>query len=119
MTNTLSSARWLVRKTWRRLRSGARHRAHRREAGLAGHISWYECYAMALKAFEVGLESSNEDVERELLRLFLPLNASEMTQVAVAMAVVSRPTFMGTLTPEDVEVMKLDLAVNWLPELDT
>lgn len=106
-------ARWLG---W--LRRGARHRAHRRDAGLAGELSWYECYSVALKALELSLEADDVEVERALARLFLPLSASEMTKTAVAMAVLARPKFMGSVAPEDIEVMRLRLALHWSPEMD-
>lgn len=118
IASALNTARWMVRKRWRRLRSGARHRAHRREAGMTKHMTWYECYDLALKAFDLALESTAKDVEGELLRLFLPLNASEMTQVAVAMAILGRPSWMGSLKQEDIEVMQLELALIWGPEME-
>lgn len=105
-------------RRWRRLRSGARHRAHRREAAMTAHMSWYECYAMALDAFDLALDSSGGDAERALLRLFLPLNASEMTQVAVAMAILGRPSWLNSHKHEELELMKLQLAWIWTPEMD-
>lgn len=86
---------------------------------MAGHMTWFECYDMALKAFDLALESSAKDVERELLRMFRPLNASEMTQVAVAMAILGRPNWMDSHKHEDLERMKLQLAWIWEPEMET
>lgn len=118
IANPLRAARLLAWRRWRRLRRGARHRAHRREAGMTSHLSWYECYVLALDAFDLALDASGNDVERELLRLFLPLSASEMTQVAVAMATLGRRGFMDSHKHEDLERMKLQLAWIWTPEMD-
>ncbi|RZU16429.1 hypothetical protein EV645_3994 [Kribbella rubisoli] len=118
IANVLATARWHVRRRWRRLRSGARHRAQRRAAGMAGHMTWFECYSMALDAFDLALGPSGGEAERLLLRLFLPLNASEMTQVAVAMAMLGRPGLMDSHQHEDLELMKLQLAWIWTPEME-
>lgn len=111
--------RGVLRRRWRRLRAGARHRAHRRDAGLLRQqLTWFETYDLALRAFDLSLESTDKDVEAELRRLFLPLSASEMTMTAVAMGVLCRPKFMGSLSPEDIEVMRLDLVMHWRPEME-
>jgi hypothetical protein len=119
ITDLVNRARQAPARWWWRLRRNARHRAHRREAGLTGPLSWYECYSLALEALELSLDADGDNVELALSRLFLPLSASEMTKTAVAMAVLARPGFMGSLAAEDIEVMRLQLAMHWEPEMDT
>ena len=81
-------------------------------------LSWFEAYAMALDAFDLALDSDFGDAEHALLSLFSPLSASETTQVAVAMAMLGRPGFLGSHQHEDLEVMKLQLAWVWTPEME-
>ncbi|MFI5729170.1 hypothetical protein ACIA49_03550 [Kribbella sp. NPDC051587] len=110
--------RCALRLWWCRRRKGARHRDHRRDAGMTHELTWYECHSLALKAFEVSLQTSYMEVERELARLFLPLSEYEMTRVALAMAVLARPNFMGWIKQDDIEQMRLFLAVHWQPKMD-
>lgn len=109
--------RWHGRKWRGRVRYRLQYRAMRREAGLDGEQSWYACWELALKAFDVVLESGDGEAQDRLQELFRPLTASEMTKTAVAMAVLVGPApFMGGIEAGDVEVMRLTLAVHWAPE---
>ncbi len=85
---------------------------------MTAHLSWFECYSMALDAFDVALNPNFGGAEHALLQMFSPLNASEMTQVAVAMAMLGRPGFFDTHQHEDLELMKLQLAWIWTPEME-
>lgn len=111
--NAKAPARW-----WRRLRSGARHRANRREAGLTRPLGWEDSYSLALDALEVALQAEAADAEQALARLFLPLSASEMTTTAVALAVLARPSLMDSVTQADIEQMRFQLAWHWESEVD-
>lgn len=105
-------------KWWRRLRGGARHRAHRREAGLTGPLTWEDSYCRALDALETSLRADGADAEQALARLFLPLSASEMTMTAVALAVLARPALMDSVTLEGIEEMRFRVAWQWPSEED-
>lgn len=89
-----------------------------REAGVTAHLSWFAAYAMALDAFDLALDSNFGDAERALVRRFSPLNASEMTRVAVAMAMLGRAGFLDSHRHEELELMKLQLAWIWTPEME-
>lgn len=82
---------------WRRLRKGARHRAHRREAGLTKRLSSEDCYAWAIEAYEIALDAEGiPEAEEALARLFLPLDEVEMTRVAITLASLTRTKMTDT-----------------------
>lgn len=113
----LRAVRRQVQKTWRRLGAGHRYRARRREAGLAAtNLSTFECYSRALDAFDMALEGSASETELALIRFLLPLNASELIEVATAMAMLGRPLYMDSHNHADIERMKLHLTLLWTPE---
>ncbi|MFC0623220.1 hypothetical protein [Kribbella deserti] len=76
-------------------------------------MSWEDAYSWALDALEVSRKAGPVEAERVLARLFVPLSASEMTMVAVALAVLARPQLMDSASAEKIEEMRFWVAYSW------